>query len=108
MATSTGAGRPGTSGSSGVIGGTGSPGDLRCVDLCSVRGRAGLRRVVPRVGPYARRVEMIWYGQEQAPSWLEEQGWRPVTTDEDWVRLGREARRSHDTARSRSTNEDSA
>lgn len=69
---------------------------------------AVLSRLVPRVGPYARRVEMIWFGQEQTPSWLTERGWRPVTTDEDWARLGRDARRSHDPARTRPRSEDTA
>ncbi len=49
-------------------------------------------RVVPTIGPYLRRVEMIWLGQEQARSWLETVGWQPTTTDADWARLGQLAR----------------
>jgi len=56
---------------------------------------AGIARLVPRVGPYARRVEMIWFGQRQAISWLTQHGWRPITTDNDWVLLGQQARSTH-------------
>lgn len=69
---------------------------------------AVLTRVAPRLGPYTRRVEMIWYGQGQATSWLEQQGWHPVTTDEAWVRLGREVRRPPEPACTRSASEDSS
>ena len=48
-------------------------------------------RVVPRLRPHVRRVELVWFGQEQAPSWLTEQGWCPLTNDDDWVALGRAA-----------------
>lgn len=54
-----------------------------------------MARMSPRLAPYLRRVEMIWFGQEQAPSWLTAQGWSPVTTRDDWLALGRAAR--HDT-----------
>jgi nucleoside-diphosphate-sugar epimerase len=53
--------------------------------------------LAPRLGPHLRRVEMIWFGQEQAPSWLTAQGWRPVTTRDDWLALGRAARPTRDT-----------
>ncbi|WP_392544717.1 NAD-dependent epimerase/dehydratase family protein [Oryzobacter telluris] len=49
-------------------------------------------RLVPRLAPHARRVEMIWLGQEQARSWLDDQGWTPETTEADWRSLGRQAR----------------
>ena len=57
-----------------------------------LRVAAAAGRLAPRVAPYARRVEMIWFGQAQGPSWLTEQGWRHVTTDADWVLLGQQAR----------------
>ena len=56
--------------------------------------KAGTRvsRLVPRLGPYARRVEMIWFGQRQAASWLSQTGWRPITTDKDWILLAGQPR----------------
>ena len=57
-----------------------------------LRAAAAAALLAPRVAPYARRVEMIWFGQAQGPSWLTEQGWRPVTTDEDWTHLAQQAR----------------
>ncbi len=51
-----------------------------------------LARVLPRLQPYARRVEMTWFGQSQAPSWLTEQGWQPLTTEADWLALGHATR----------------
>lgn len=51
-------------------------------------------RLSPALGANARRLEVLWLGQAQAPSWLTGQGWRPVTTEADWVRLGRAARAS--------------
>ncbi|MGG5260597.1 NAD-dependent epimerase/dehydratase family protein [Phycicoccus avicenniae] len=41
-----------------------------------------------RIGALARRLDVLWLGQDQAPSWLENHGWRPVTQIEDWERLG--------------------
>lgn len=49
-------------------------------------------RLVPRLGPYLRRVEMIWFGQRQASSWLSQTGWRPITTDNDWILLADQSR----------------
>lgn len=42
---------------------------------------------VPRLAANARRVEMMWFGQEQAASWLTSQGWTPVVDREGWVRM---------------------
>lgn len=44
--------------------------------------------LVPRVAASARRLEMMWFGQQQAPSWLTEAGWSPPASHEDWLRLG--------------------
>lgn len=45
-------------------------------------------RVLPPMAAIARRVEVLWFGQEQAPSWLTEAGWEPVARRESWRRLG--------------------
>lgn len=42
---------------------------------------------VPPLAANARRVEMMWFGQEQADSWLTMQGWIPVADREAWVRM---------------------
>ena len=47
----------------------------------------GLSHVVPRLAANTRRLELIWFGQAQAPSWLTVEGWRPKTTQSDWVLL---------------------
>lgn len=45
--------------------------------------------VVPRAAADARRLEMMWFGQSQAPSWLTEAGWSPPAGHGEWKRLGR-------------------
>lgn len=46
---------------------------------CSlVSGSARLtERVIPRLAPYRRRLEMMWFGQAVERSWLETVGWQP-------------------------------
>lgn len=58
--------------------------------LISLAHTAGL--VSPSSAAHARRLEVLWCGQDQAPSWLTEQGWRPLTTEDDWILLGHQAR----------------
>lgn len=45
-------------------------------------------KAMPRIAANARRVEMLWFGQSQAPSWLTEAGWVPPAGRDQWVRLG--------------------
>lgn len=49
-------------------------------------------RVRPPLLAHVRRMEMLWFGQEQAPSWLTEAGWTPVHGLDHWERLGRDLR----------------
>lgn len=42
-----------------------------------------------RLGALSRRLEVLWFGQAQSPSWLEAQGWTPVTSADTWRDLGR-------------------
>jgi len=58
----------------------------------ALRAASGASRLSPRAAPYARRIEMIWLGQAQGSSWLTEQGWRPLTTEDDWMLLAQQAR----------------
>lgn len=47
-------------------------------------------RLVPAVAANARRVEMLWFGQDQAPSWAVEWGWLPVAGEREWQALAEE------------------
>jgi hypothetical protein len=46
-------------------------------------------KIVPQIAVTARRVEMLWFGQSQAPSWLTEAGWSPTAGQHEWRELGR-------------------
>lgn len=46
--------------------------------------------VVPRMAANARRVELLWFGQCQASSWLTEAGWKPPSGTDAWQDLGRQ------------------
>lgn len=46
-------------------------------------------RVLAPLAANARRVEMVWFGQLQGPSWLTEVGWRPPQGLDAWGELGR-------------------
>lgn len=45
------------------------------------------QRVAP-IAPQARRLEIMWFGQSQAPSWFSATGWAPVAGDSAWRDLG--------------------
>lgn len=62
------------------------PARLIRMGLQAARAGEGL---VPAGQAHARRLEMIWCGQEQAASWLTGDGWQPVTDEECWRELGR-------------------
>lgn len=49
-------------------------------------------RVRPGLEGQTRRLEMLWFGQEQAKSWLDHMGWRPPSPLERWEKLGHEVR----------------
>lgn len=49
-------------------------------------------RARPGLEGQVRRVELLWLGQEQAPSWLSKVGWRPVAGADRWIDLGRQFR----------------
>lgn len=50
-------------------------------------------RLLPPLAANARRVELLWFGQEQAASWLTESGWEPPGRLDDWRALGEDVRR---------------
>lgn len=52
-----------------------------------VRIGAGLGAVLPPLAANARRIEMVWFGQRQAVSWLTEQGWVPPVSEKGWISL---------------------
>lgn len=49
-------------------------------------------RWLPAMRPNARRVEVMWFGQAQATSWLSAAGWRAPVGQEGWEALGRALR----------------
>ncbi|MCC6498512.1 MAG: NAD-dependent epimerase/dehydratase family protein [Propionibacteriaceae bacterium] len=49
-------------------------------------------RIVPRLTATTRRVEMLWFGQAQAESWLTTVGWLPPSGRAEWAALGRTIR----------------
>lgn len=49
--------------------------------------------VIPQLAPYRRRTEMMWLGQQVAPSWLTEAGWVPHAAGRNvWNQLGQVTR----------------
>ena len=58
--------------------------------LVSVASWAGRRHVT--VAAHARRLEMVWLGQDQAVGWLTKTGWRPPTGLDGWHRLASSVR----------------
>jgi len=57
-----------------------------------VRTAKVLGRVHRPTAANARRVELLWLGQGQAPSWLTQDGWQPVAGPNAWRALGKSAR----------------
>jgi dTDP-4-dehydrorhamnose reductase len=47
-------------------------------------------RAVPRLAADARRVEMLWFGQQQADSWLTDAGWEGPAGPDAWRALGQQ------------------
>ena len=45
-------------------------------------------KLSPGLAANARRVELLWFGQSQAPSWLTQAGWAAPFGAEAWARLG--------------------
>ncbi len=57
--------------------------------LAVVRGLKAAGRLAPSLAARRRRFEVMWFGQEQAPSWLTEAGWTPVLGPDGWRALGK-------------------
>lgn len=53
--------------------------------VASLRGGG---RAVPALAANARRVELLWFGQGQARSWLTDVGWSPPAGHDAWRQLG--------------------
>lgn len=58
------------------------------VARAAVRAARALERVAPMVAPNRRRMELLWFGQGVAPSWLEDAGWTPPSGPGAWAGLG--------------------
>lgn len=59
-----------------------------------VRAIKSLGRIFPVLAANGRRLELLWFGQAQAESWLESQGWEPPFGPLEWGKLGDEVRDS--------------
>ena len=55
------------------------------VSLASLAGRRSAR-----IAGNARRLELLWFGQEQDESWLTRQGWVPPVSRDGWHQLAEE------------------
>ena len=64
----------------------------RHLPVLLTRGAVAAANAVGRVwGPaagQARRADILWHGQAQAPSWLTATGWEPPVGRDGWVRMG--------------------
>lgn len=45
--------------------------------------------MTPRLAGLSRRLDSVWFGQEQAASWLTSSGWTPPHALDGWATLGR-------------------
>ena len=79
---------------------------LTSVDLLRLLGQREPRHIPPRLArltiealkiaerpvrflsPNRRRLELLWFGQDVAPSWLEQAGWSSPLGKEKWAALG--------------------
>lgn len=71
--------------------GSGQPRRIpRCVARTIVAALRVGGSVLPGLAPNARRLELLWLGQRQAASWLEQEGWKPPIGREGWFEMARE------------------
>lgn len=61
----------------------------RAVASCLVATAFGGSKIRPRLAGQARRLEMLWFGQRQAESWLTGAGWSAPHQRDTWRELGR-------------------
>lgn len=54
-----------------------------------LRALTALGRHQSSVAANTRRIEILWFGQKQAHSWLTDSGWNPPCGKTEWQRLGR-------------------
>jgi nucleoside-diphosphate-sugar epimerase/glycosyltransferase involved in cell wall biosynthesis len=54
-----------------------------------LRALAPLGRRQSAIGANLRRIEVLWFGQQQSQSWLTESGWKPPRSNAEWHQLGR-------------------
>ena len=61
----------------------------RTLAMSVVATGTAIGRVAPKIAANTRRLEMLWFGQSQAPSWLTDAGWTPPEGHDAWRELGR-------------------
>ena len=62
-----------------------------------VEAASAIGRVTPELTATARRLEMLWFGQGQAASWLQAAGWVPLAGPSSWAELGQAIRTTRET-----------
>jgi len=62
----------------------------RSVARASVVAARLVGRMAAPLAAHARRVEILWFGQVQGPSWLTSVGWSPVVDHSGWYVLGKQ------------------
>lgn len=60
----------------------------RPLAIAAVRTLQHAGRLLPPLTARRRRLEVMWFGQRQAPSWLATAGWSPVAGRAGWQALG--------------------
>ncbi|WP_426565245.1 NAD-dependent epimerase/dehydratase family protein [Angustibacter sp. McL0619] len=78
----------------------------RLLGVPFLRALTAIGRLFPRAAANARRVEMLWAGQRQAPSWLTQDGWTPPLGSTAWRELGLACRARQSGERPEPTGED--
>lgn len=82
-----------TSGLLGALGGAQPRLVPRAIARAAMRTIDGGATLRPGLRGQVRRLEMLWFGQGQAPSWLGSVGWVPVQPPSAWEALGDAVRR---------------
>ncbi|WP_375544397.1 NAD-dependent epimerase/dehydratase family protein [Dietzia cercidiphylli] len=59
----------------------------RALARCAVAFCFAIANLIPAAVPHARRLEVLWFGQGQALSWLSDAGWRPPVGIDGWNAL---------------------
>lgn len=60
----------------------------RFVAQAAVASAFAIAKLLPPLVGHARRLEVMWFGQDQAKSWLTDAGWSPIVGLSGWAQMG--------------------